>query len=57
MIKKLIKERSRCTHIRSLYVDGITIKNSNGVVNLMNDYFCSVDDKLSKEIPDIEIIF
>ena len=35
-------------------MDGKIIKDSKCIVNSMNDYFCSVGDKLSKEIPNIE---
>ena len=53
-INKLINKRSKSTQIQSLKVDDTVIKDSESIANLMNDYFCSIGDKLSKKIPDKE---
>ena len=53
-INKLINKRSKSTQIHSLKVDGTVIKDSQSIANRMNNYFCSVGDKLSNKIPDKE---
>ena len=54
---KLFKKRSKFAQILSLSVDGKTIKDSESIANSINDFFCSVGDKLSEEIPNIENCF
>ena len=48
-VNKLINNRSKSTQIQSLKVDDTVIKGSESIANSMNDYFCSVGDKLNKE--------
>ena len=51
-INKLVNKRSKSTQILSLKVGGTVIKDSESIANSMNEYFCSVGDKLSRTIPD-----
>ena len=53
-INKLINKRSKTTTIQSLRVDGITIFDSKEIANSMNQFFCTVGEKLSKDIPETE---
>ena len=55
-VNKLINKRSKSTQIQSLKVDGTIIMDSE-IVNTMNDYFCSVGDKLSNKFPTRKIPF
>ena len=51
-INKLINKRSKTTTIQSLRVDGITIFDSKEIANSMNQFFCTVGEKLSNDIPE-----
>ena len=53
-INKLVNKRSKSTQIQSLKVGDTVIKESESIANAMNEYFCSVGDKLSRKIPDKE---
>ena len=53
-INKLINKRSKTTTIQSLRVDGITIFDSKEIANAMNQFFCTVGEKLSNDIPETE---
>ena len=51
-INKLINKRSETTKIQSLKADGITIFDSKEIANSMNQFFCTVGEKLSNDIPE-----
>ena len=51
---KLAKKRSKSTQTQSLKVEDTLIKDSESIANAMNEYFCSVGDKLRRKIPDKE---
>ena len=53
-INKLVNKRSKTTNISSLNVDGNSVTDPVGIANTMNQFFCNVDDELSKDIPDTE---
>ena len=53
-INKLINKRSKTTTIQSLRVDGITIFDSEEIASSMNQFFCTVGEKLSNDIPETE---
>ena len=53
-INKLVNKRSKTTNISSLTVDGISVSETVGIANSMNDFFCNVGNELCKDIPDIE---
>ena len=53
-INKLVNKRSNSTQIQSLKVSYTVIKDSESIANSMNEYFCSVGDKLSRKVPDEE---
>ena len=51
-INKLIHKRSKTTKIQSLKADSIIIFDSKEIANSMNQFFCTVGEKLSNDIPE-----
>ena len=51
-IDKLIIKRLTTTIILSLRTDGTTIFDSKEIANSMNQFFCTVGEKVSKDIPE-----
>ena len=51
-INKLIKKRSKTTKIQTLKADGITIFDSKEIANSMNQFFSTVGEELSNDIPE-----
>ena len=51
-INQLTNKRSKTTKIQSLKANGITIFDSTEIANSMNQFFCTVGEKLSNDIPD-----
>ena len=52
IINKLVNQRSKTTTISSLSNDNQLIVTPQDIANKMNNFFCTVGDQLSKEIPD-----
>ena len=51
-IDKLIIKRLTTTIILSLRTDGTTIFDSKEIANSMNQFFCTVGEKVSNDIPE-----
>ena len=52
IINKLLNQRSKMTTISSLSDGNQLIVTPRDIANKMNNFFCTVGDQLSKEIPD-----
>ena len=52
IINKLVSQRSKTTTISSLSYGNQLIVTPQDIANKMNNFFCTVGDQLSKEIPD-----
>ena len=50
-INQMINKRSKTTHISSLKDDDKDITDSQQIADAMNQYFCSIGEKLSNKIP------
>ena len=50
-INQVINKKSKTTHIPSLNVDGKHIANNDNIAESMNNFFCSIGEKLSEKIP------
>ena len=50
-INQVIKRRSNTTIVPNLTVDGQTIRGNKAIASSMNEYFCSIANKLSEKIP------
>ena len=50
----MVDKRSKSTQIQSLKVGDTVIKDLISIAKSMNEYFCSIGDKLSNKIPDME---
>ena len=50
-INQVINKKSKTTHIPSLNVDGKHIANNDDIAESMNNFFCSIGEKLSDKIP------
>ena len=51
-INKLLNKRSKTTTIKSLRVDCINIFDSNEIANSMNQFFYTIGENLSNDIPE-----
>ena len=53
-INRLINKRSKTTNISSLVVDEECLTKSCEIADSMNEYFCTIGDKLSCKIPNVK---
>ena len=51
-INQVINKKSSTTFVASLKVDGEKISDSAKIASSMNEFFCTIGDRLSKKIPD-----
>ena len=51
-INQVINKKLNTTFVASLKVDGENISDSAKIASSMNDFFCTIRDRLSKKIPD-----
>ena len=51
-INQIINKKSSTTFVASLKVDGENISDSAKIASSMNEFFCTIGDRLSKKIPD-----
>ena len=52
-INQVINKRSNTTVVPNLTVEGQTIKGNKEIASSLNEYFCSIGNKLSEKIPEI----
>ena len=50
-INQVINRKSNTTIVPNLTVDGQTIRGNKAIASSMNEYFCSIGNKLSEKIP------
>ena len=50
-INQVINKRSNTTVVPNLTVEGQTIKGNKEIASSLNEYFCSIGNKLSEKIP------
>ena len=51
-VNKVVNKKSSTTFVASLKVDGGSISDSAMIALSMNEFFCTIGDKLSKKISD-----
>ena len=51
-INQVINKKSNTTVVPNLTVDGQTIRGKKAIASSMNEYFCSIGNKLSEKIPN-----
>ena len=51
-INQVINKKSNTTIVPMLTVDGQTIRDNKAIASSMNEYFCSIGNKLSEKIPN-----
>ena len=51
-INQVINKKSNTTVVPNLTVDGQTIRGNKAIASSMNEYFCSIGNKLSEKIPN-----
>ena len=50
-INQVINKKSSTTVVPCLTVDGQTVRGHKEIASSMNEYFCSIGNKLSEKIP------
>ena len=53
-INQLVNKRSKTTNVSSLQEDNNILTSSDEIAESMNQYFCSIGQKLSEKIPHAE---
>ena len=51
-IDQVINKRSNTTVVPSLCVEGQVVKGNKAIAASMNEYFCSIGNKLNEKIPE-----
>ena len=54
IINQLINKQSKTTKISAVVVEDTCLTKNNEIADSMNDYFCSIGEKLSSNIPSTE---
>ena len=52
IINQVINKSNKTTSIPSLNVEGVSVKDNKKIASSMNDFFCTIGNKLSDKIPE-----